>query len=133
DNFISPCAIDEIPLVLHLSKRNQQAFLLRRLLPFPIQIYHHPWWLEKKEKYALENWIDESRLALEFPTIQDKLYKLGVGYIFAEPKECKLTLVREFCAKWDTSFGEITKVNIQGQVVRFTYKRFHVQFFPCHT
>ncbi|MCD9638577.1 hypothetical protein HAX54_022634, partial [Datura stramonium] len=54
--------------------------------------------------------IDEGRLALEFLTIWDKLHELGVGYIFAKPKECNLTLVREFYAKWDTLFGESTKV-----------------------
>lgn len=55
------------------------------------------WFNTKKEvKYAPENWIDEGRLTLEFPTIWDKIWELGLRYIFAEPGECNLTLVREF-------------------------------------
>ncbi|MCD7469883.1 hypothetical protein HAX54_009295, partial [Datura stramonium] len=57
--------------------------------------------------------------------IRDKIHDFGVGYIIAEPKECNVTLVREFYANWDTSFGESTKVKIKGQLVRFTYKRFN--------
>ncbi|MCD9646036.1 hypothetical protein HAX54_035548, partial [Datura stramonium] len=41
----------------------------------------------KEAKYSTESWIDEGRLALEFPTIRDKLRELGVGYIFAEKEE----------------------------------------------
>ncbi|MCE3051964.1 hypothetical protein HAX54_051256 [Datura stramonium] len=43
-----------------------------------------------------------------------------------EPEECNLTLVREFNANWDTSFGERTKVKIWGPVVHFTTKTFNV-------
>ncbi|MCD9642327.1 hypothetical protein HAX54_029038 [Datura stramonium] len=60
-------------------------------------------------KYAPEHWIDEGRLAREFPSIKDKLRELGVGYIFAEIEECNFTLMREFYTNWDTSFGESTK------------------------
>ncbi|MCD9638390.1 hypothetical protein HAX54_022331, partial [Datura stramonium] len=70
---------------------------------------------QKEAKYAPENWIDESRLALEFPVVRDKLHKLGVGYIFAKLEECNLTLVREFYENWDTLFGERTKVKIRAQ------------------
>ncbi|MCE0481848.1 hypothetical protein HAX54_039937 [Datura stramonium] len=88
--------------------------------------YRLTWFNTQKEaKYAPENRIDEGRLALEFPTIRDKLNELGVGYIFAEPKECKLTLVRDFYTNWDISFEESSKVKIRGQVARFTYKRFN--------
>ncbi|MCD9640871.1 hypothetical protein HAX54_026581, partial [Datura stramonium] len=57
-------------------------------------------------KYGPENWIDDGRLALEFPTIEDKVHELGLGFIFAEPEECNLSLVREFFPNWDTSFGQ---------------------------
>ncbi|MCE3049385.1 hypothetical protein HAX54_044734, partial [Datura stramonium] len=63
---------------------------------------------EKEAKYAPENWIDEGLLELEFAAIRDKLCELGVGYIFPKKEECNLTLVREFYANWDTSFGEST-------------------------
>ncbi|MCD9639028.1 hypothetical protein HAX54_023273, partial [Datura stramonium] len=75
-------------------------------------------------KYVLENWINEGRLALEFPAIRDKVRELGLGYIFVELEECNLTLVREFYANWETSFGEINKVKICGEMVRFTTKTF---------
>ncbi|MCE2055061.1 hypothetical protein HAX54_041871, partial [Datura stramonium] len=75
---------------------------------------------EKEAKYAQKNWIDEGRLALEYPTIRDTIRELGLGYVFAEPEECNLTFMRELYANWDTSFGEITKLKIRGQVVRFS-------------
>ncbi|MCD7452736.1 hypothetical protein HAX54_017990, partial [Datura stramonium] len=43
---------------------------------------------------AVEPHIDEGRLVLEFLTIREKLRDLGVRYIFVEPEECNLTLVR---------------------------------------
>ncbi|MCD7473429.1 hypothetical protein HAX54_015296, partial [Datura stramonium] len=64
--------------------------------------------------------IDEGRLALEYPIIDDIIHVLRLGYVFLEPKECSLTLVREFYANWDTSFGESTKFKIWGQVVCFS-------------
>ncbi|MCE2055414.1 hypothetical protein HAX54_042540, partial [Datura stramonium] len=35
---------------------------------------------QKEAKYALENWIDKGRLALEFRTIWDTI-RLGLGYV----------------------------------------------------
>ncbi|MCD7469109.1 hypothetical protein HAX54_007907, partial [Datura stramonium] len=81
--------------------------------------------IAKEAKYAPRNWIDDGRLVLELPTIKEKLHELGVGYIFGEPLECNLTLVREFYVNWDTTFGGSTKVKIRGQVVQFTHKRFN--------
>ncbi|MCD7470005.1 hypothetical protein HAX54_009513 [Datura stramonium] len=80
---------------------------------------------QKEVKYAPKNWINEGRLAFEFPTIQDKFRELGLGYISAGQEECNLSLEREFYANWDTSFGESNKLKIQGQVFHFTYKRFN--------
>ncbi|MCD7466695.1 hypothetical protein HAX54_003637 [Datura stramonium] len=42
-----------------------------------------------------------------------------------EQKRCNVTLVREFYENWDTSFEERTKLNIRGQVVRFTAKMYN--------
>ncbi|MCE3215051.1 hypothetical protein HAX54_000616, partial [Datura stramonium] len=52
---------------------------------------------------------------LSWSKIQKEVHELGLGYIFVEPVEYNLTLVREFYANWETSFGEITKVKIWGQ------------------
>ncbi|MCD7448438.1 hypothetical protein HAX54_042235, partial [Datura stramonium] len=64
---------------------------------------------DREAKHAPENWINRDCLTLEFHIIRDKVCELGLGYIFAKPKECILTLVREFYANWETFFGEITK------------------------
>ncbi|MCD9641988.1 hypothetical protein HAX54_028552, partial [Datura stramonium] len=53
---------------------------------------------------------------------QNKVRELGAGYIFNESERFNLTLVRELYSNRDTSFRESTKVNIIGQVVRFTAK-----------
>ncbi|MCE3215842.1 hypothetical protein HAX54_003734, partial [Datura stramonium] len=84
---------------------------------------------QKEEKYAPKNCIDEGRLALECPTIRDSISELGLGYVFAEPEECNLALVREFYANWDTSFGDNTKIKIQGQVVHFTARSFNAFWY----
>ncbi|MCD9642380.1 hypothetical protein HAX54_029187, partial [Datura stramonium] len=47
---------------------------------------------KKEVKYSPENWMDEGLLALEFPTIWDKVHELGLGDIFTESEECNLTL-----------------------------------------
>ncbi|MCD7467217.1 hypothetical protein HAX54_004531, partial [Datura stramonium] len=47
---------------------------------------------KKEAKYTPEHWIDKGRLALEFPTICDKVRELGLGYVIVEPGECNLTL-----------------------------------------
>ncbi|MCE2055239.1 hypothetical protein HAX54_042264, partial [Datura stramonium] len=41
---------------------------------------------EKEAKYAQENWIDEGRLALEFPTICNTVSEMGLGYVLAKPE-----------------------------------------------
>ncbi|MCD9638848.1 hypothetical protein HAX54_023008, partial [Datura stramonium] len=46
---------------------------------------------QKEAQYALENWIDEGHLELEFLAIQEKIRELGAGYIFNEPERCNLT------------------------------------------
>ncbi|MCE2055045.1 hypothetical protein HAX54_041830, partial [Datura stramonium] len=89
----------------------------RRFGERAVEPYGLSWFnIQKEVKYAPENWIDKGRLALEFPTTLDKVLLLGLGYIFAEPEKCNLTLVREFYANWDTSFGEINEVKLQGLV-----------------
>ncbi|MCE0482520.1 hypothetical protein HAX54_041331, partial [Datura stramonium] len=52
-------------------------------------------------------------------------HNLGLGYVFAKLEDCNLTLVREFYADWDTSFGESTKIKIRGQVVCFNARSFN--------
>ncbi|MCE5165937.1 hypothetical protein HAX54_013272, partial [Datura stramonium] len=47
---------------------------------------------QKEVKYDPKNWINKGHLAIEFPTIRDKVPELGLGYIFADPEECNLTL-----------------------------------------
>ncbi|MCD7445833.1 hypothetical protein HAX54_000072, partial [Datura stramonium] len=79
---------------------------------------------QKEDKYALENWIDEGRLALELPTIRDTFCELGLGYVFAELEECNLTLVREFYANWNTSYGESTIIKEGCQMVRRSFNAF---------
>ncbi|MCD9560145.1 hypothetical protein HAX54_018626, partial [Datura stramonium] len=49
---------------------------------------------QMEAKYAPENWIDEGFLALEFPTIRDRICQMGLGFIFADLEDSNLTLVR---------------------------------------
>ncbi|MCD9645773.1 hypothetical protein HAX54_034973 [Datura stramonium] len=75
----------------------QRAPLARRFGAQAIEEHGLKWFNAQKEaKYSLENWIDEGRLAMEFPTIHDTIYGLGLGYVLAKPEECNLALVRDF-------------------------------------
>ncbi|MCE3217059.1 hypothetical protein HAX54_010201, partial [Datura stramonium] len=85
--------------------------------------------IQKEAKYAQENRTGLGYLALKYPTICDTIRELGLGYVFVEPEECNLTLVMEFYANWDTSFGERTKIKIKGQVVHFSVRSFNA--FLC--
>ncbi|MCE0482231.1 hypothetical protein HAX54_040746, partial [Datura stramonium] len=92
------------------SSSSSKAVPAKRFGTKEVEPYGLTWFYTQKEaKYALENWIDEGLLALEFPSIWDKICELGAGYIFNEPERCNLTLVREFYVNWDTSFKESTK------------------------
>ncbi|MCD7472811.1 hypothetical protein HAX54_014180, partial [Datura stramonium] len=65
----------------------------RRFEAKTVEPHRIKWFNAQKEaKYALEIWIDEGHLALEFPTILDKVRELGLGYIFSKTEECNLTL-----------------------------------------
>ncbi|MCE3050313.1 hypothetical protein HAX54_046884 [Datura stramonium] len=92
-----------------------KGLLSRRFGEREVEPHELSWFKTQKEvKYAPKNWIDEGCLTLEFPSIQDKVRELGLGYIFAKPEECNLTLVRKFYANWDTSFWERNEVKIRG-------------------
>ncbi|MCD9639125.1 hypothetical protein HAX54_023478, partial [Datura stramonium] len=53
--------------------------------------------------------IDEGRPVVEFPTVRDTVHGLGLGFVFSETSECKLTLMQEFYSNWNTTLGHSTK------------------------
>ncbi|MCD9638943.1 hypothetical protein HAX54_023166, partial [Datura stramonium] len=69
-------------------------------------------------KYYSENWIDEGKLAMEFPTIRDSVFCLGLGFMFSKLSKCNLTLVREFYANWNATHGSSTRVDVKGQEMK---------------
>ncbi|MCD7459267.1 hypothetical protein HAX54_040504 [Datura stramonium] len=99
------------------SSLTAKGTLARRFRAKVVESHGLKWFQAQKEaKYASENWIDESLLTLEFPTICDKIHELGLGYVFVEPEECNLTLVRKFYANRDNFFVESIKVKIRDQL-----------------
>ncbi|MCE3215196.1 hypothetical protein HAX54_001227 [Datura stramonium] len=60
------------------------------------------WFKEHNEsKYSHELFVDRISLAFEFPHIIDRLHTLGLNFVFNDPNECNLNMVREFLANWD--------------------------------
>ncbi|KAG5581535.1 hypothetical protein H5410_052162 [Solanum commersonii] len=53
-----------------------------------------------KASYFSDVCIDKDSLAHEFPQILRQIRELGMEFIFAEPAECNLHMVREFYANW---------------------------------
>ncbi|MCE0481477.1 hypothetical protein HAX54_039252 [Datura stramonium] len=51
-------------------------------------------------------------------SLLDSTHRRRLSYLFAESEECNLTLVKEFYANWDPSYGERNEVKINGQFLR---------------
>ncbi|KAG5576062.1 hypothetical protein H5410_056196 [Solanum commersonii] len=62
-----------------------------------------PWWKKHTETtYFSDACINRDSLAWEFPRILRQIQELHMEFIFVEPRECKLHMVREFYANWAT-------------------------------
>ncbi|PHU29657.1 hypothetical protein BC332_01750 [Capsicum chinense] len=57
-------------------------------------------------KYILEVYIDRARLMREFPSMVQRIEALNINFIFHQPTECNLHLVREFYDNWDPTHPE---------------------------
>ncbi|MCE0481704.1 hypothetical protein HAX54_039644 [Datura stramonium] len=78
------------------------------------------WFKEHKEsKYSHEMFIDRETLALKFPRIVDRLYTLGLVFVYNDPGECNLNMLREFLSNWDPK-ERSNQVKIRGQIVNFS-------------
>lgn len=68
------------------------------------------WWKKHIEaRYFSDVCIDRDSLAREFPRIMRRIKELQMEFIFAEPSECNLHMVREFCANLEVVFGSLVK------------------------
>ncbi|MCD9644868.1 hypothetical protein HAX54_033381 [Datura stramonium] len=77
------------------------------------------WYAKHKEtKYFPEEQIARELLTQEFPRIVHWIDTVGLNFIFEEPRECNLHLIREFYANWNPTLRSLT-VKIRGQVVTF--------------
>ncbi|KAG5581986.1 hypothetical protein H5410_052613, partial [Solanum commersonii] len=57
---------------------------------------------QREAKYMGDEFVNEVRLQSQFPDINRVVHKLGLRFIFDNPGDCNLTLVREFYANWLT-------------------------------
>lgn len=57
-------------------------------------------------KYIPEVYIDRASLMRECPSMVRRIEALDMNFIFHQPTECNLHLVREFYANWDPSHPE---------------------------
>lgn len=62
--------------------------------------------------------LEDENLDMEFPHIRRRLLELHMGFIFQEPSECNISVVREFYAKWKTN-SHSHYVTLRGVEVPF--------------
>ncbi|MCD7458307.1 hypothetical protein HAX54_037835 [Datura stramonium] len=64
------------------------------------------WFKEHKEsKYSHELFVDRTSLASEFARVIDILQSLGLNFVFNDPSECNLNMMREFFVNLDPKEG----------------------------
>uniref|UniRef100_M1DBM0 Putative plant transposon protein domain-containing protein n=1 Tax=Solanum tuberosum TaxID=4113 RepID=M1DBM0_SOLTU len=66
-----------------------------------------------------DEFMNEVRLQSEFPVIYHTVIGLGLRFIFDNPGDCNLMLVREFYANWLTETKYKT-VSVEGKDVKFS-------------
>ncbi|MCD7454131.1 hypothetical protein HAX54_023549 [Datura stramonium] len=72
----------------------------------------------KSQNISHELFIERASLASEFPHIVERLHTLGLDFVFNDPGECNLNMVRKFLVNWDPK-KRSNQVNIQGKIVNF--------------
>uniref|UniRef100_M1DJE3 Putative plant transposon protein domain-containing protein n=1 Tax=Solanum tuberosum TaxID=4113 RepID=M1DJE3_SOLTU len=88
-----------------------------------VERYGHEWFeCQKEAKYLGDEYVNEVRLQTQFPVIYNTINALGLRFMFENPGDCNLTLVREFYANWNTETRFNKTVPIRGKDVRFTAK-----------
>ncbi|PHT27520.1 hypothetical protein CQW23_32874 [Capsicum baccatum] len=70
-------------------------------------------------KYILEAYIDRDSLMRECPSMIWRIEALNMNFIFHQPTECNLHLVREFYANWDPNHPKHL-LKVHWKVIRFT-------------
>ncbi|KAH0758007.1 hypothetical protein KY290_021500 [Solanum tuberosum] len=84
-----------------------------------VQRYGWEWFACQQEaKYIGDEFVNEVRLQSQFPVIYQTVIELGLRFIFDNPGDCNLTLVREFYANWLTETKYKT-VLVRGKDVKF--------------
>ena len=69
--------------------------------------------------YIPELFIDRASLLRECPSMVRRIEAINMNFIFHQPTECNLHLVREFYANWEPSDPD-HELKICGKVIRFT-------------
>ncbi|KAG5580476.1 hypothetical protein H5410_051103 [Solanum commersonii] len=69
-----------------------------------------------KDKYFLDVIHDDVQLEREFPCIMRRLQELHMGFIFQDPTNCNVSVVREFYANWkpDARSHFVTVHSVEG-------------------
>ncbi|KAG5581212.1 hypothetical protein H5410_051839 [Solanum commersonii] len=85
-----------------------------------VQRYGWEWFsCQQEAKYMGEEFMNEVRLQSQFPAIYHTVIQLGLRFIFHNPGDCNLTLVREFYANWLTE-TKYKIVPVRGKDVKFS-------------
>ncbi|OIS95992.1 hypothetical protein A4A49_31474 [Nicotiana attenuata] len=70
----------------------------------------------RTDSYLPDFAVDEHKLKSRYPKIWEKVHELGLGFVFKNPGEANLSLMREFCAGWNIEDKE-KLVPIRGRLI----------------
>uniref|UniRef100_M1D8Y2 Putative plant transposon protein domain-containing protein n=1 Tax=Solanum tuberosum TaxID=4113 RepID=M1D8Y2_SOLTU len=85
-----------------------------------VERYGWEWFACQQEaKYMGDEFVNEVRLQSQFPVIYQTVLDLGLSFIFDNPGDCNLMLVREFYANWLTE-TKYKNVPVRGKDVKFS-------------
>uniref|UniRef100_M1DCD9 Putative plant transposon protein domain-containing protein n=1 Tax=Solanum tuberosum TaxID=4113 RepID=M1DCD9_SOLTU len=74
---------------------------------------------QREAKYIGYEFVNAVRLQLQFRDIYRIIHELGLRFIFDNPGDCNLTLLREFYANWLTETKYKT-VPVRGRDIKFS-------------
>ncbi|KAH0712429.1 hypothetical protein KY289_008388 [Solanum tuberosum] len=87
-------------------------------------------------KYFSDVILDDVNLEREFPHIRRRLQELHMGFIFQDPSECNISVVREFYANWKpdarSHFVTVQGVESTAKWIRHGHRGYHQSYPYAH-
>ncbi|XP_016577508.2 uncharacterized protein LOC107875339 isoform X2 [Capsicum annuum] len=106
---------DRVPPAPHIPRGQSRRYGTKAVMESGRKWYSQ----HKESKYSADQFIDRASLMKEYPSMVRRIEALHMNFLFEQPSECNLSLVREFYANWDLR-NKDAEVEVRGRVVTFT-------------